>query len=157
MQTIWANKKAQEFGRFYRIWAEMGSRCNNPKRNNYQHYGARGIKRTWDKFEDFKEDMYTSYLEHVAKFGEGNTSIDRIDGTKDYTKENCRWATQKQQMRNVKNNVLWTYEGMTKTIAEWAELKGMKYITLYSRVKDYGFTIEDALSLPVKKRGFWEP
>ena len=28
------------------------------------------------------------------------TSLDRIDGTKNYNKENCRWVTSKEQRRN---------------------------------------------------------
>mgnify|MGYP001605568036 FL=1 len=79
----------------------MKARCNNPKNHKYPIYGARGIKCLWNKFEDFRDDMYESYLEHVKEFGK-NTSIDRIDVNGHYCKENCRWATAKEQSINVR-------------------------------------------------------
>jgi hypothetical protein len=44
--------------------------------------------------------MYKSYQDHVCKYGEVNTTIDRIDGKKGYSKGNCRWATCQQQAIN---------------------------------------------------------
>lgn len=53
-----------------------------------------------NSFEDFKRDMYESYLEHVEKFWIKQTTIDRIDVNWNYCKENCRWATYKEQLTN---------------------------------------------------------
>jgi hypothetical protein len=69
--------------------------------NNYQmciKYGAKGIKvcDAWRKFLGFWTDMSVGYSDDLQ--------IDRIDGTKGYSKENCRWATVKQQQRNRKSN-----------------------------------------------------
>ena len=36
-------------------------------------------------------------------------------------------------------------------MAEWAEIYGIKYHTLKHRINNYGFSVEDALLLPVKK------
>ena len=75
-------------------------RCNNPKNHKYPRYGGRGIKFLWNSFEEFRDDMHESYLEHVKKFGK-NTSIERIDVNGHYCKGNCRWATAKEQSENL--------------------------------------------------------
>ena len=51
-------------------------------------------------------------------------SIDRNDSNKDYCKENCRWATQQEQVLNKSTTVTIEYNGITKSIKGWCkELK----------------------------------
>jgi hypothetical protein len=92
--------------KFYTAWINMLSRCNNPKNLGYKNYGGRGIKCLWGLYEDFKKDMWKSFLRHCKGYGGRNTSLDRINNDGNYHKGNCRWATKKQQQlnrRNVKN------------------------------------------------------
>lgn len=121
----------------YESWHQMIQRCNNPKNKRYPTYGGRGIRVSehWKLFVNFLEDM-----------GERppNRSIDRIDNDKGYFKENCRWATPKQQQRNRSNNHLITYDGKTQTMAAWAEEMVIPYDTLRFRLKR-GWSIEKAL------------
>lgn len=88
--------------KFYSIWKHMKQRCYNKNKRSYRWYGRLGITvcDRWHKFENFKEDMYESYLDHVNEFGEDNTSIDRINNNKNYESSNCRWVTWDEQYKN---------------------------------------------------------
>lgn len=85
--------------KIYHIWKSMRQRCNNKNSKDYKYYGEIGIQldENWNVFENFYNDMYDSYIEHIKLFGESDTSLDRIDPSKNYCKENCRWATWKEQ------------------------------------------------------------
>lgn len=50
-------------------------------------------------------------------------TLDRIDNNKNYCKENCRWATDNEQARNKRNNVV--YEGII--MKDWADVMGIGY------------------------------
>lgn len=78
----------------YSSWRAMLSRCLNKNHKDFQRWGAKGIRvcERWLEFKNFLEDMG----ERPGKL----FSIDRIDGTKGYFKDNCRWATTKQQCEN---------------------------------------------------------
>ena len=78
----------------YSIWLQMRQRCNNPNCKAYRLYGKRGIKvcKRWDSYKNFIKDM--------GKRPSKKYSIDRIDTNGNYEPENCRWSTQKTQVKN---------------------------------------------------------
>ena len=90
--------------RFYRIWKGVKQRCTKEYSTSYKDYGAKGvtISDEWLDFQNFMNDMHEGYKEHVVIHGEKETTIDRIDSTKGYSKDNCRWATTSQQNENRK-------------------------------------------------------
>ena len=92
--------------RFNSIYRDMKRRCLNKNVSNYKNYGGRGITvcDRWLKFENFKEDMYEEYLRHTYKFGEKDTTIERINNDGNYDPFNCKWATRLEQMKNQKQN-----------------------------------------------------
>ena len=125
--------------RFYRIWRKMRTRCNNPNSTKYYMYGDRGIKvcERWGKFLNFKEDMYEGYLDHVEKFGEKNTSIERKNNSKGYSKLNCVWATCKEQSKNMRSNVVVKYNGKEMIVSDWARELDINLNPLYYRIKNW--------------------
>jgi len=130
--------------RIYQIWNDMIQRCTNSNTENYSRYGGRSITvcKRWLKFENFLEDM-----------GERppNRTLERINNNKGYYKENCRWATQKEQARNRRNNHLIIYNGITQCIAAWAEELNINQHTLANRIFRYGWSIEKAFTTLVRK------
>ena len=126
----------------FKSWDNMRQRCNNPQDDHYLNYGGRGIvvcQRWQGSFENFLTDMGQRPV---------GCSIDRVDNDGNYEKENCRWATPKQQGRNRRNNVLLTYMGVTCCIGEWAHRTGITGGAIHQRIRR-GWSVEDTLTTPV--------
>ena len=137
-------KHGKTNSRIYSIWHGMKDRCNNPTSDNYKNYGGRGIgvcEQWLDSFETFMFDM-----------GEplDGMTLDRIDNSKGYYKENCRWATKKQQGRNRRTNRLFTINGETKPLIEWCEQFDIKFSTVLRRLDGFGWDINTALTKKVR-------
>lgn len=132
---------------FYGKFRGALSRCTHENDPQFFRYGGRGIKMKWKKFEDFKKDMYPSYKVHVKKYGEKQTTLERINVNGNYCKENCTWATIKEQNRNKTNAFRIEFRGQVKSVATWAEEFGISRATLKDRVKS-NWPIELALTMP---------
>ena len=127
--------------KLYSVWKAMRKRCKNTHNSDYKYYGGKGIKvcNEWDTdFESFKSwSLCNGYNPELT--------IDRIDLNKDYCPDNCRWVDFKTQCNNRSTNTRYTYDGETHTIAEWSEITGINYSTLYHRIKQ-GKTINEVLT-----------
>lgn len=138
----------------YSKYYDMLGRCYNIENYSYKYYGGRGVKCIWNSFEEFYADMGESFKLHLKEFGQKDTTLDRIDSNKDYCRENCRWATLKEQANNKRSNRHVTdSKGITKTITQWSEYTGINVATIRHRLYDYKWDIDDALyTKPLRSR-----
>jgi hypothetical protein len=127
----------------YETWRHMISRCNSVSCTGYENYGGRGIKvcdRWLESFENFLADM--------GEKPSPKHSIDRINNDGNYEPSNCRWATKQEQDTNRRTNRKYTLNGETLCVTEWAKRLGVHSQTIFNRIDTYGWTIEEALTLP---------
>lgn len=133
--------------REYRAWCDILKRCNDKNHKSYADYGGRGItvSQQW-------ANSFESFLQDVGKCPAENLTIDRIENAKGYEPGNCRWATMREQCNNRRSNRRLTYNGITKTITEWAIAIGISDNTIRARIDKHGWTIDKALSTPSRGR-----
>jgi hypothetical protein len=83
----------------YRIWDSMIRRCHSKSHHAYSNYGGRGISvcDKWKSFEGFYEDMGNKPI---------GLTLERIDNSLGYNKDNCKWASMTDQSRNRRSTKL---------------------------------------------------
>lgn len=128
--------------RLNRIWKAMRQRCSNPRSSAFHIYGAEG-KTVCDEWQTFKP-FYDWAMSHGYKDG---LTIERIDSTKGYSPDNCKWATYKEQCNNTRRNHFITYNGKKQTVAQWADEYVIKYKKLYDRLFKLKWDIGKALTI----------
>lgn len=132
--------------RLHKIWEGMHSRCENPNHKHYASYGGRGIT-VCDEWSE-----YVPFRDWAIKAGyRNNLTIDRIDVDGNYSPENCRWATIREQQNNKRSNHLICLDGVSHTIGEWSEMLGIRKTTLRMRLAS-GWDERKALLTPVRQR-----
>jgi len=122
----------------YKVWGNMRSRCLNPNHPRYKDWGGRGITVVdkWLTFDGFYDDM--------GERPSPKHTIERRDNTLGYSKENCYWATTKEQSANRRSNKYLSFQGLTLCHRDWAEKLGISKTTIYRRIR-YGWPIEQIL------------
>jgi hypothetical protein len=126
-------------------WVGMIARCENKNHISYSRYGGRGIyvcERWKSSFENFVFDMGNK---------PNGMSLDRINNDGEYSKENCRWATSKEQADNRSTTRLITIGGITDSLSGWAKRKGISAPALSYRINKLGISVETALSIPASR------
>lgn len=148
IRGVMKTKHGLSHTKVYSEWKQMVDRCHNPKVHNYERYGGRGITvcEEWRK----SPTAFSEWVESIGGKPEG-MSLDRIDNNGPYAPWNCRFTTTKVQSRNKRSNRMYTYDGKTQCLADWAKELGISYSTLSGRLHK-GWNIEKVLSMPVDKK-----
>lgn len=143
LTTHWFGSKrfSWEKYKFYELYLWMIARCTNKNHKWYKNYWWRWIKCLWKSFEEFRDDMYESYLTHIKEYWKRQTTLDRIDNDWNYCKDNCKWATRFEQVRNTR-------------VAKIAEVDGKKYSS--RDVSEMCWIWIDAARNRIKKYLKWE-
>jgi hypothetical protein len=127
----------------------MKARCSNPNEAAYSRYGGRGITIHPDWNNSFDEFQSWALSSGYA----ANLTIERRDNDGDYEPSNCRWATYAEQSRNTRRNRPTQYQGRSVLVCDLAIEVGLPQDILKNRIFRYGWSVEDAVSTPVMKRG----
>lgn len=126
----------------YSAWKNIKARCYNPLSSSFHNYGARGIVMC-----DEWKNSAAAMIRDIGPRPSPKHSIERKDNGGPYCKDNCRWATKKEQASNTRRNMRITYEGRTQTLFQWAEEFGIHWGTLRFRVLN-GWPMKAALTKP---------
>lgn len=125
------------------IWAQMLARTSYPKNDAFARYGGRGIIvcERWLKFENFYADM--------GARPKGLT-LDRINNDGNCEPSNCRWASRKVQANNRRSNKPLTFNGVTKSRADWSADTGIALTTIIGRLQRK-WSVEKTLTTPTNR------
>lgn len=129
------------------IWNSMKARCHSPTCREFRWYGVRGI----EVCQEWRES-FDAFLADMGERPFPDASIERIDNNKGYSPDNCRWIPRREQSLNQRSNLLLTWRGETKHLAEWSRETGISSRALSWRLRN-GWSIERALTTPPQKRG----
>lgn len=119
----------------------MKQRCHNPASTKFYMYGAKGVTvcEEWlNSFEQFFADM--------GHKPSSRHSIERKDGRKGYSKDNCIWATPQEQASNIKHNRRIVFQGKEQTLSQWGRELGIPVPTLVNRLDFRHMSIEEAFT-----------
>lgn len=125
----------------HNVWNMMIQRCTNEKYTKYEDYGGRGIKvcNRWLKsFINFYNDM--------GPRPSSKHKLERINNDGDYKKSNCKWVTQKEQVRNRRNTIYVLYNGRNRPFSEIIEEYGLNYNKSAGRLRN-GWSLEKILTI----------
>ena len=122
----------------YKTWATIKTRCNNPNAIQYKDYGGRGIKLC----KEWRYD-YLQFLKDMGRKPSKEYCIERINNNKGYSKENCRWATLKEQCKNKRNSIVYNGE----LSSEAAIRLKMSRWAIIMRIRR-GWTLRQAFFIP---------
>lgn len=115
------------------VWNAMKYRCFNPDCKAYNHYGGRGITvcKEWaSNYESFRDWS----LSHGYKEG---MTIERINVNGNYSPENCRFVTMREQSYNRRESLRVIFQGKEIPVGFIAYELGIECHSLVLCLKHY--------------------
>lgn len=123
-------KTGESKTRLWQIWNDLIGRCLNKKIKGFNNYGGRGIKVCNELLD------YDNFKKWAIKSGyKDKLEIDRINVNGNYCPENCRWANERKQANNKRNNLFFEIKGEKKTLAELVRIYNINYYTALKRLR----------------------
>lgn len=98
----------------------------------------------WGDFTAFYVDMEDSYFD--------GSLLRRLDRTKPYSKDNCKWATPEELANSQKNTIRIKYNGKEQTMREWSNELGVTYMGIKLRHARYPELPTEELLFGKKRR-----
>lgn len=132
-ETIPNNTKDRLCG----VWRGMRERCSYAKHRSAKFYQGRGITvcAEWENdFQAFKKWALENGYDYSKTRKE--QSLDRIDNSKGYSPENCRWVSMRINNQNTRRTVNVTFRGKTQCLSEWSRETGIPIETIRKRLRD---------------------
>jgi len=102
-RTCGSSKHKMSRSLTYAVWECIMQRTTNPNHTKFEYYGGRGIT-ICEEWKDFK-NFYADMGDRPKGF-----EIDRIDNNKGYSKDNCRWTTHSENLKNRRASNLKNYK-----------------------------------------------
>lgn len=127
-QYTWDNK------RIGAIFNGIKDRCYNKNNKSYRWYGEKGVK-VYKEWIDNPKLFETWALSNGYK---DDLTIDRIDESKDYCPENCRWITNSNNAKYKSTTSLIEVNGEIHSGKDWAKILGFGPNLINTYIRKYG-------------------
>lgn len=128
-KSVSKTKHGMSHTRIHGIWLQMRRRCK-PEYKERKYYFDKGIEvcKEWQVFENFyKWSCENGYSDELT--------LDRIDNSKGYCPENCRWETKLTQSNNRGCNITTQLDGNRVTAAELGKILNVSRYVCAKRIK----------------------
>ena len=122
-KTHGLSRSSNRHNRLYGIWSGIKDRCLNRRSKYWDRYGGAGI----GVCDDWANDYMSFHRWSMENEYNDELTLDRIDNSRGYEPDNCRWVSYEVQENNRTNNVIVNCNGKKMTVAQAARETGLSW------------------------------